>query len=416
MRLKILHTIRILLVFLLLISPLSLVFAVETGSFDAQIRELDSKQKKLEEEANKYKSQASEARKEVRTYENAVHLINLNISKTNSNLESTQNEIELTRLELKQLDLEMQAVEEKLDEERDIMGAVLRSIYQIGDESLLEVLLKHESIAEFLKQAQYLEDTTDQLRELVQSLEEFNDSLKASKEDRQSKQVNLAQLESTLVVQQSVLSEQKSEKNGLLSLSRSEQQKFQSLASQVDKERRKLLSEIRELEAEVSRRKSYISFLESGSIPAPGTKLFRWPEHDPILTQGYGYTSFARGGAYGGSPHSGLDMVSGHGSPLLAAADGEVLVAGTNKGWGNWVALKHPGDLVTLYGHMRSPTHRSKGEKVLAGETIGYEGKTGYSTGSHLHFSVYTKFFTFMRGGELYFNYFEGTIDPLKYL
>jgi len=87
--------------------------------------------------------------------------------------------------------------------------------------------------------------------------------------------------------------------------------------------------------------------------------------------------------------------------------------------WGNWVAIEHPGGLVTLYSHMTKPSHKSVGQEVQAGEIIGYEGATGNVTGPHLHFSVYTEFFTFTdpATGDVRFSYnYNKTLNPLDYL
>ncbi len=59
------------------------------------------------------------------------------------------------------------------------------------------------------------------------------------------------------------------------------------------------------------------------------------------------------------------------------------------------------------------------GTEVKAGDVIGYEGATGNASGSHLHLSIYKDFFTYIsdkKSGQLYFNYFEGTVNPLDYL
>ena len=82
-------------------------------------------------------------------------------------------------------------------------------------------------------------------------------------------------------------------------------------------------------------------------------------------------------------------MASGYGSPIKVIGDGEVVANGTNDGWGNWVAVKHsPYDLVSIYGHMSTFEFIRVGTEVKAGYTIGYEGSTGFSTGSHVHLSV----------------------------
>jgi murein DD-endopeptidase MepM/ murein hydrolase activator NlpD len=85
--------------------------------------------------------------------------------------------------------------------------------------------------------------------------------------------------------------------------------------------------------------------------------------------------------------HAGVDLGAAWGSPIVAAADGQVVSAGWRGGYGQAVSIAHSGGLETLYGHMsRIAVH--SGELVHRGELIGYVGSTGLSTGPHLHFEV----------------------------
>jgi murein DD-endopeptidase MepM/ murein hydrolase activator NlpD len=85
--------------------------------------------------------------------------------------------------------------------------------------------------------------------------------------------------------------------------------------------------------------------------------------------------------------HAGLDFGAPYGSPIVAAANGQVVAAGWAGGYGNEVQISHGGGVVTLYGHMSGVVARP-GEVVRQGQVIGYVGSTGLSTGPHLHFEV----------------------------
>lgn len=85
--------------------------------------------------------------------------------------------------------------------------------------------------------------------------------------------------------------------------------------------------------------------------------------------------------------HNGVDFGAGHGTPVLAAADGEVVWAGPRGGYGNAVIIDHGNTLATLYAHLSS-TGVSVGEAVSRGQVVGAVGSTGMSTGPHLHFEV----------------------------
>lgn len=88
--------------------------------------------------------------------------------------------------------------------------------------------------------------------------------------------------------------------------------------------------------------------------------------------------------------HNGVDLVSHFGADILAAADGEVIVAkssGYNGGYGSYVVIKHGNGTQTLYAHL-SGVQVSVGQNVSQGQIIGNMGSTGKSTGTHLHFEV----------------------------
>lgn len=88
--------------------------------------------------------------------------------------------------------------------------------------------------------------------------------------------------------------------------------------------------------------------------------------------------------------YNGIDFGAPIGTPIVAAAAGDVIIArsgGWNGGYGTYVVISHANGTQTLYGHMSKIIIES-GERVYRGQTIGYSGNTGKSTGPHLHFEV----------------------------
>jgi murein DD-endopeptidase MepM/ murein hydrolase activator NlpD len=129
-------------------------------------------------------------------------------------------------------------------------------------------------------------------------------------------------------------------------------------------------------------------------ITPAGKGVLRWPLYNVRLTQSFGNTAFARGGAYNGKGHNGIDLAAQVGTPLKAALSGTVLATGNTDvvrgcySFGKWVMIKHSNGLSTMYAHM-SQINVSTGQAVATGQLIGYTGETGYATGPHLHFGVY---------------------------
>lgn len=111
----------------------------------------------------------------------------------------------------------------------------------------------------------------------------------------------------------------------------------------------------------------------------PISAKFRW-------SSPYGYRIDPIAGVK--SFHTGTDMACPTGTPILAAMSGRVTTTGINRVYGNYVIIDHGNGYQTLYAHM-SKIIASKGQWVSQGTRIGLVGSTGYSTGPHLHFTVY---------------------------
>ena len=88
-----------------------------------------------------------------------------------------------------------------------------------------------------------------------------------------------------------------------------------------------------------------------------------------------------------GAFHSGIDIDAPIGSPVRAAADGDVTDASMNAGYGREIELDHGHDVTTIYGHL-SAMAVVPGQHVTRGQVIGYVGQSGRATGPHLHYEV----------------------------
>jgi murein DD-endopeptidase MepM/ murein hydrolase activator NlpD len=85
--------------------------------------------------------------------------------------------------------------------------------------------------------------------------------------------------------------------------------------------------------------------------------------------------------------HSGIDIATKSGTPIIAPADGIVSFSGTKGAFGKVLVVDHGNGYTTFYGHCKK-LHKKVGEKVKRGDTIATVGNTGKSTGSHLHYEV----------------------------
>lgn len=103
------------------------------------------------------------------------------------------------------------------------------------------------------------------------------------------------------------------------------------------------------------------------------------------LRNGYRLTSGF--GARWGRQHAGLDMAVPTGTPVYSTADGTVIHAGWQSGYGNLIKIRHQFGIETRYAHLSRVSVRV-GDRVSRGERIGDSGNTGHSTGPHLHYEI----------------------------
>lgn len=161
-----------------------------------------------------------------------------------------------------------------------------------------------------------------------------------------------------------------------------EYERQSELLALVKAEIRDFQGEVRALQSEEASIKSRIRSASKPTGTRPGQ--LRRPVPGAI-SSGYGERVHPILGT--SRMHNGADFNAARGDPIRAAADGTVILAGVKGGFGNTIMIDHGGGMVTLYAH-QSKLGASVGQKVKVGETIGFIGSTGLSTGPHLHFEV----------------------------
>lgn len=131
-------------------------------------------------------------------------------------------------------------------------------------------------------------------------------------------------------------------------------------------------------------------FLPDAKLPSAVVReisgdLFHWPVRG-YITSWYSWRRDPFSGR--NSFHSGLDIGVPTGTPVRAGMEGRIAETGYSPIMGKYITITHPGGWKTLYAHLSS-IGVQEGSYVSRGSRIGLSGNTGYSTGPHVHFSVY---------------------------
>jgi murein DD-endopeptidase MepM/ murein hydrolase activator NlpD len=258
-------------------------------------------------------------------------------------------------------------------------GRRMRSLYMGERVSMLQMILEANDLSSLLDRIYYKRKIVAQDKKLLNDLQAKIQELNALKSDLATQKVILGQTIATIRVKNIEI--QRS-----IELDKTLRDKYRNDAAFYDRAEAELQAESNNITAQI--RGMMSSKKGAFKVVPNSTGSFMWPIHGRI-TSGFGRRYHPIHHRY--ITHTGLDIAGPNKGAVHAADGGKVIWAGWKGGYGKAVMINH-GDrnghnLVTLYGHM-SALAASVGQTVSKGQTIGYEGSTGYSTGPHLHFEV----------------------------
>jgi murein DD-endopeptidase MepM/ murein hydrolase activator NlpD len=367
--------------------------AEEIARLQQEINSRSSRITEIDAEIAKFEAELRQVGGEKKTLQSAINRLELERKKVNADISRTENLISSTDLEINKIVLEIKRTETDIDKTQDIIGAIIRQEYQSSDTSLIEVLLSNDQLSDFWSQLQAHHSVRNMLAAKVDQLDSYQEILTGKRSINENKRDDLSSLKNQYVGQTEVLVSNKQEQAKLLEVTKNNEKNYQSLLASKQEVKEQILQEMRDFESKLQ------FILDPATIPTAGNTVFAWPLDNVIITQYFGGTEFAarNAGVYGGRAyHPGVDFGTPSGSAIKAPLSGTVRATGNTDivpgcySWGKWTLIDHPNGLSTLYAH-QSVQSVSPGQKVSTGEIIGYSGNTGYSTGPHLHFTVYAK-------------------------
>ena len=282
----------------------------------------------------------------------------------------------------------------------------IRAMEENGKLSYWSVLFEANSFSDLLDRLQMVEEIAradqrrlKEMREASQAVEEAQAALNAEKAELEVTRAELSGIEEELKVKRqeadAILLELNARDDALedlLELQHDADEKLQAEIAAAEKayneQKKKEEEEERKKQEALQQQQQQKPSTKPDSTVTAGIKWLR-PCTYRYLSSPYGYRIHPVTGQY--KFHSGVDLAGPQGTPIVAVRDGTVTMAktGYNGGNGNYVTINHGDGFSTSYLHMLENLQVSKGQKVKAGQIIGYMGSTGMSTGPHLHFTIY---------------------------
>jgi murein DD-endopeptidase MepM/ murein hydrolase activator NlpD len=305
-----------------------------------------------------YEQQQAALKKQIEATQKEIDLYNERISEVNDKITTLENNI-------KEKEAELQANKETFKQR-------LVAMYISGSNSELEVLLAADDFADFLTKTELIRSVTSKDTKLLDSIISAINEIELSKTELVSARDEQASAKSVVAEKQADLESQYEKLNRMISENEDSVAALEQKQSDYEKM-------IEDANAELAKLKGTVT----------GTGQFMWPLPGFYsITSPYGYRWHPISGTY--SFHSGVDISGGgvYGARILAADSGTVILSSWNGGYGNCVMISHGNGYVTLYAHMKQASSLRVGQSVSKGDTVGYVGSTGNSTGPHLHFEI----------------------------
>ena len=347
----------------------------EKNNIQTQINELEQKSKELEKEIANLKSQKADQQA-------IVNAVQKKINNTESQILACNKEISRINTAIAENNAEIKAKNEEIANDKLLFKKRLRASYMSSTDNSLQLLLGSDNFADYLQLSQLMKAVSAHDRALLKKLAAAIEVLNKKNEENQVLIDSQVSVKETIALKQNTLLAE-----------RAEEQKY---LNSITADTNSVIAENKAIEASKRQLEQYFLSMTESSDVVLSAEYFIWP-----VPGYYGVTQH-----YGNAGHTGIDLASSGiaGKPVVAIADGQIETTVSNwspsmgyygnASYGNYVVINHGSrngyNYMAWYAHLMSVTV-SPGQTVRQGQTIGYVGTTGRSTGYHLHLELKRK-------------------------
>ena len=351
------------------------------------------RKQELEEQRQDAKDQKAEVTKEKQAVLEAIADLDDEIDKYEDQISELNTKIKNLQKSIASKEVEIKKLEKEYKEKEEAFRERMVAIYEAGQTTYLDVLLSSDSVVNFISNYYMISELAEADNEMMASIEAQQKKIEETKKELENEKKDIDTSKASVESKKKELDSKKSARQAKVNTLSSKEQELQKQIEQFNADIKKAQKEI---DAAVKKSEGYHGSF-SGTLSWPvSTSSGNWN----LITSGYGRRDQPTSGA--STNHKALDIGIRY-QTVYAPADGYVVLASWQSGYGNFIMIKHSNNLYTCYGHLSS-YKVSAGQTVSRGQAIAVSGNTGVSTGPHLHFEVRTS------------SSFYSRVNPLNYI
>ena len=390
----------IMLVSLVSTALIMLVNAASSKEIEKELVDLRAQQAELKKQSDALKAEINQNEAETQTLIEKKADIDRQMDVSRQTIENLNEQIQQYSLLIaeKQTELESSLAEEEALNEQ--YKARLRSMEETGSISYWSILFGARSFSDLLDKVAMIQEIAKSDQLMMEKMAAMSEKIAGERADLETQMDELNAAKDELAAQQAELETQRAESDELLIQMAKEYETMSAEYEDYEAMEDELSKQIAQSETDyfnaLSREeaariaaaaKNNTNSSSSGSSGSASASGFVFPmAYATKITDAYGYRIHPLSGTK--KWHNGIDFAAGEGTAIYATKAGTVTSATYNEAYGNMVTINHGDGYSSLYGHMTNYIV-SVGDTVSAGQTIGYVGSTGWSTGPHLHFTIY---------------------------
>ncbi len=365
--------------------PFGFISAQTAEDLQNQITQKNNDIDRLEKEIQAYQNQLDDISKQKSSLNGSIQELDLTRKKLEADINITNKKIEKTNLKISSLSKDIKTKQGSINNNTKAVESGIKKINELDNQSFIESLLSNQDLANVWNDVDNLATIREKIIDQTKALEQVKGELEDTRDDTVDAKNELISLKSKLADQKKIVDQNTAEKKKLLSYTKNNEANYQKLLRDRILQKDAIEKELRDYESKL------VYILDPSKLPTGA--VFAWPLDYVYITQLFGKTVDSKR-LYASGTHGGVDFRAAVGTPVKAMATGTVMGVGDTDrecfkaSFGKWVFIKYDNGLSAAFGHL-SLVKAGVGDRVYRDTIVAYSGNSGYSTGPHLHLTVY---------------------------